>query len=213
MAEIDHLVVGASTLEEGSAFVLHHLGVAPALGGRHEGVGTHNLLLGLGPDCYLEVIAPDPDQPDPPEPRPFDLDDPATRMMLEAEPRLLAYVASTPALDAVVARLGPSHTGTIRAMRRGTLSWRMAFPPQHQDMGNLIPPLIQWDVARAADQLADSGVRLIGVEAEHRDANALRAALAERGLEEAVKVRFSPHARLVAHFRRPDGREVTLTNG
>ena len=146
MAEIDHIVLGARTLEEGAAFVERHLGVRPVAGGRHDGVGTHNMLLGLGNTCYLEIIAPDPAQPEPPHPRPFDLDDPAVRTMLEAEPALLAWVARTPALDAVVARLGP-RAGEVRAMKRGDLSWRMAFPPQRQDMDNLVPPLIQWEGA------------------------------------------------------------------
>ncbi|MFC7538541.1 VOC family protein [Siccirubricoccus deserti] len=143
MAEIDHIVLGARTLEEGAAFVVQHLGVKPKPGGRHEGFGTHNMLLGLGRGCYLEVIAPDPEQPAPAHPRPFDLDDPGLRMALEAEPRLIAWVARTPVLDAVVARLGP-RAGEVKSMSRGDLSWRMAFPPQRQDMDNLIPALIQW---------------------------------------------------------------------
>ena len=213
MAEIDHVVIGARSLEEGAAFLRAHLGVEPAPGGVHEGVGTHNLLLGLGPDCYLEVIAPDPGQPEPPHPRPFDLDDPSMRLMLEAEPRLIAWVARTPVLDAVVARLGASHAGEIRAMRRGELSWRMALPPQRQDMDNLIPALIQWDGgASAAQRLPDSGLRLRALEAEHPEADAVRQALAQRGLEEAVRLRRSPHARLVARLLRPDGTEVALSS-
>ncbi len=96
--------------------------------------------------------------------------------MLEAEPRLIAYVASTPALDAVVARLGASHAGEIKAMSRGNFAWRMAFPPQRQDMDNLIPPLIQWDGERAGRHIHDSGWRLAALEAEHPDAQALRGA-------------------------------------
>ncbi|MBW8268121.1 VOC family protein [Caldovatus aquaticus] len=213
MAEIDHIVVGARTLEEGAAWVEQHLGVRPEPGGAHEGVGTHNMLLGMGPECYLEVIAPDPGQPPPAHPRPFDLDDPSVRTRLESGPALLAYVARTTALDAVVARLGPSRIGEIRAMRRGDLSWRIAFPPQRQDLDNLIPPLIQWDGPRASERLRDSGCRLLAVEAEHPEADALRAALAALGLEEAVRVRRSPHARLLVHIRRPDGQEVTLSSG
>jgi hypothetical protein len=212
MAEIDHIVLGARTLEEGAAFLERHLGVRPAPGGRHEGVGTHNMLLGLGPSCYLEVMAADPAQPEPPHPRPFDLDDPATRTMLEAEPVLLAWVARTPALDAVVARLGP-RAGEVRAMSRGDLSWRLAMPPQRRDMDNLLPALIQWDGSNAAERLKDSGVRLLALEAEHPEAEAVRAALRERGLEEAMRVRQSPHARLVARLRRPDGAEVAITSG
>jgi hypothetical protein len=218
MAEVDHIVVGARTLEEGAAFIEAHLGARPLPGGRHEGIGTHNLLLGLGPECYLEVIAADPEQPTPAHPRPFDLDDPAVHMMLEAEPRLLAWVARTPVLDAVVARLGASHGGEIKAMRRGTLAWRMAFPPQRQDMGNIIPALIQWDpgpageTGGAAPRLADSGCRLLALEAEHPEVDAVREALRQRGLEEAVKLRRSPHARLLARLRRADGRDAVLAN-
>jgi len=212
MAEIDHIVIGARTLEDGARHIEELLGVKPTKGGAHPGVGTHNMLLGMGANCYLEIIAPDPAQPDPPHPRPFDLDDASLRTALEAEPRLIAYVASTPALDAVVARLGPSQAGEIREMSRGNLSWRMAFPPQRQDMDNLIPSLIQWKGDRAAKHLRDSGWRLASLEAEHPDANALRASLADRGLADAVKVRPSPHPRLVVRLRHRDGREVTLTS-
>jgi len=212
MAEIDHIVIGARTLEEGARYVEDLLGVKPTEGGAHPGVGTHNMLVGMGPDCYIEIIAPDPSQPEPAHPRPFDLDDPAVRTMLEAEPRLIAYVASTPALDAVVARLGPSHAGEIRRMSRGQLSWRMAFPPQRQDMDNLIPPLIQWEGERAARLIPDSGWRLTALEAEHPDLASLRAALEARGLADAVKLRLSPQPRLIAHLRHRDGREVTLTS-
>ena len=213
MAEIDHLVIGARTLAEGADYVAAHLGVRPGPGGTHEGIGTHNMLLGLGPDCYLEVIAPDPAQPQPPHPRPFDLDVPGVHMMLEAEPRLIAWVARTPTLDAVAARLGSGQAGEVRAWKRGELSWRMAMPPQRQDMSNLIPALIQWDDGRgAAPRLPDSGLRLAALEAEHPEVEAVRGALAQRGLEEAVRLRRSPHARLVARFRRADGTEVTLSS-
>jgi hypothetical protein len=211
MAEIDHIVLGARTLEEGAAFVAEHLGVAPKRGGQHPGFGTHNMLLGLGRGCYLEIIAVDPSQPQPAHPRPFDLDDPALRMAIEAEPRLIAWVARTPVLDAVVARLGP-RAGEVKAMKRGDLSWRMAFPPQRQDMDNLIPALIQWHGEGASSRLPDSHVRLLHLEAEHPEADAVRAALAERGLEDAVKLRRSPHARLVARLKRQDGVEVALSS-
>jgi hypothetical protein len=97
-------------------------------------------------------------------------------------------------------------------MRRGKLSWRMAFPPQRQDMGNLIPPLIQWDGPRAAAQIPDSGWRLTSLEAQHPDMDALRQAIAARGLEEAIKLRHSPSPRLIAHLRHGDGQEAVLAS-
>lgn len=214
MAEIDHIVIGARSLEEGARYVEELLGVKPSRGGAHPGAGTHNMLLGMGAACYIEVIAPDPAQPDPPHPRPFDLDDPATRMMLEAEPRLLGWVARTQALDAVVTRLGAHHAGAIRPWSRGDLSWRMAMPPQNQDMSNLIPSLIQWDDGQgAAPRLADKGIRLVALEAEHPDPDSVRHALAARGLDDALRLRRSPHLRLLARLTGADGREVVLASG
>jgi hypothetical protein len=117
-------------------------------------------------------------------------------------------------LDAVVTRLGTHHAGEIRAMRRGRLSWRLAAPPQNQDLSNLIPALIQWDDGKgAAPKLPDSGVRLLALEAELPEVDALRQALAARGLDEAVKLRRSPHTRLVARFARADGKDAVLASG
>lgn len=98
-------------------------------------------------------------------------------------------------------------------MSRGDLSWRMAFPPQRQDMDNLVPALIQWTGEGASARLPDSHVRLLALEAEHPDAEAVQGALAERGLETVLKLRRSPHARLLARFKRQDGTEVALSSG
>jgi hypothetical protein len=37
MAEIDHLVIGAATLEAGAAYLERHLGQHPVAGGAHPG--------------------------------------------------------------------------------------------------------------------------------------------------------------------------------
>lgn len=212
MAELDHIVVGARTLEEGAAYVEHHLGVAPQKGGVHEGAGTHNMLLGLGPHAYLEVIAPDPNQPEPPHPRLFDLDDPGVRTALEAGPVLVGWVARVTNMDALVARLGP-RGGELREMKRGDLHWRMAIPSARQDMDNLIPALIEWKGERASRRLRDSHLRIAAIEAEHPDSEALATALAERGLEDVLKPRRGMHPRLLVRLTKQDGSEVTLSSG
>ncbi|MFC7689317.1 VOC family protein [Paeniroseomonas aquatica] len=103
--------------------------------------------------------------------------------------------------------------GEVKSMTRGDLSWRMAFPPQRQDMNNLIPALIQWESDSASTRLPDSHVRLLALEAEHPEADAVRDGLAERGLETVLKLRQSPHARLLARLKRADGTEVALSSG
>jgi hypothetical protein len=98
-------------------------------------------------------------------------------------------------------------------MVRCDLHWRMAIPPQRQDMDNLIPALIEWKGERAGKRLRDSHFRLLDLEAEHSETEALRAALEERGLGEALKIKRGAHPRLIARLRGPDGAEVTLTSG
>jgi hypothetical protein len=59
-ARLDHITVVAPSLEAGAAYVEAALGVVPGAGRTHPGMATHNLLLALGPDVYLEVISADP---------------------------------------------------------------------------------------------------------------------------------------------------------
>lgn len=59
-ARIDHVILGVSSLEAGTADFAARTGVTPAVGGQHPGIGTQNALASLGGGTYLEILAPVP---------------------------------------------------------------------------------------------------------------------------------------------------------
>jgi glyoxalase-like protein len=168
---LDHLVVACRTLEAGRAWCEANFGVAPAPGGRHAMMGTHNLLLAIGsarfPKSYLELIAIDPDAPVPPRPRWFDLDDGALQAAIADTPRLVHWGARSDDIDATVAafRALGCDPGSIadaeRMTSRGLLRWRITLSEGgHRLHAGALPLWIQWGDEHPADTLPASGVAL-----------------------------------------------------
>ena len=59
---IDHVIYATRDLDEAAAKIKAELGVEAIAGGRHEGLGTHNMIVPLG-GGYLELLAVcDPDE-------------------------------------------------------------------------------------------------------------------------------------------------------
>ena len=161
MTELDHLVVAARTLEEGAAWIEEKLGAAPAAGGKHDLMGTHNVLLALGKRVYLEVIAVDPAAPAPSRPRWFALDTPEMQEKLEPGPAFIHWAVRTDSIEEAV-RDFPEEV-EILSLSRGEYRWRIGVPPDGRiPCGGECPTLIQWDGGlHPADRLPDSGCELI----------------------------------------------------
>lgn len=200
---LDHLVYAVSDLESGVSDLERRLGVRASPGGSHRGLGTRNALLALGPECYLEVIGPDPEQTAPPAPRPFGID------RLEAG-RLVAWAVKAADLERRVerARQAGYDPGEVRAMSRQRpdgvrLEWRLTLRSEPAGDG-LVPFLIDWGSTESPAQRAARGCRLINLHALHprvpHVATLLQALDVELALDPA------PAPELVAVLETPLGR-------
>ena len=205
-AQLDHLVLAATTLADGIEYIAEVTGAPPLPGGKHVAMGTHNALLRLGERVYLEIIAIDPDGAKPPRPRWFDLDDIALQSELTERPQLVAWVARTADIERSTAAC-PIPLGAITPMARGDYRWRITIPDNGKRPGEgIVPTLIQWDVPKhPADRLPASGVSIAQIAAAHADPASVRAALAALGLAEAVQVTYDRNTRLAAMLRTPRG--------
>jgi hypothetical protein len=99
-------------------------------------MATHNLLLALGADAYLEVISVDPAALPVQRPRWFGLD-----LVLPGTPaRLAAWVASTDA----IAKAATPELGEVESMRREHHTWEMTVTRDGSvPLGGAAPLLIQ----------------------------------------------------------------------
>jgi hypothetical protein len=194
---LDHLVIAATHLETGVAWLEDKLGVHLQPGGKHAFMGTHNRLLRLG-DAYLEVITVDPDASAPPRARWFGLDH-----FDDPQPRLIHWVARTDNLEqAVSTSLEP--LGEITDAARGDLRWQMTIPADgHLPGDGLVPTLIQWQGAHPVSRLKDSGCRLVSLEGMHPEPERIRAALEALGLN--LPVAHGERPRLRATISSPGG--------
>jgi len=203
---LDHLVYAARDLGRAVDELADRLGVRASVGGSHPGWGTRNQLLALGPDSYLEIIGPDPDQPEPVHPRPFGIDE------LEGA-RLVTWAAKAAELDERVERAAAQgvHLGPVRAMSRerpdgALLSWRLTVP-RTLPCGGVVPFLIDWGDTPSPALRAPGGCSLIRLSAEHPDPARVRNALA--AVDAEFPVLDGPSPRLIAELDTPRG-PVTL---
>ncbi len=212
-AAVDHLVVAAADLDAGADWLESHLGVPLSPGGRHATMGTHNRLLRLGPNLYLELIAIDPGAPRPPRPRWFGLDDPLMQERIAQRPRLIHWLARCKDIMAMAAA-SPAPLGDILGLARGDFRWRITVPGDGRLPGDgLVPSLIRWDSPRhPAESLPDRGCALMKLEGFHRKPGSIRNALAALGLADAMALYpADPDAPpgLVAWVKAPAGlREI-----
>jgi hypothetical protein len=200
---IDHLIYRAPDLAGAVADLEERLGVRARAGGQHIGLGTHNALLALGPQTYLEIIAPDPTQPAPSAPRPVGLDG-------VSRGGLVGWAIACHDIDAAVAeaRRRGYDPGEVASMQRATptgavLRWRLTLGVA---AGGLVPFLISWGDTEHPARSAPRGLILESFHLEHPDPASLAPLLNALGADAEMRPAAAPA--LIVRVSGPNGSTV-----
>lgn len=196
-SRFDHLVIAARSLEEGRTWLESRLGVPMQPGGEHETFGTHNAVLSLGPDAYLEVVAVNPAAAVPSRKRWFALDSQDMQDKLESGPHLIHWVAQ-------VESLTPG--AEILELSRGENRWRLTVSQDgSMPMYGVAPSLIHWLTPPPPTRLEDTGVRLVRLQLGTAHPDRLRSRLKTLEFSGDVEVYEAPQAELRAVLQTPAG--------
>jgi hypothetical protein len=203
MHVVDHLVYATPDLARGVDELAQLLGVRATPGGQHPGLGTRNALIALGPDSYIEIVAPDPEQPAPSTPRWFGIDD-------LTHSKLVTWAAKGTDLEELHATavrngipLGAAARGGRRRPDGIELSWQVTNPRASVADG-IVPFFIDWGQSPHPAQSAAKGATLLSLSAEHPDAVDVQRMLQQLRLP--LTVEPATRAALVATIDCPRGR-------
>ena len=197
----DHLVWGTADLSTGMDYLEQQTGIRPQYGGSHPGKGTHNALLRLGGHQYLEILAPDPGQPD---------HNPWMGMGGLQSPALIRWAVGTKDIaDCVRIWVGEDLTpGKLSPGKRklpdgSMLKWTLSDPDANTD-NILIPFLIDWHGGPHPASGLPEGCWLSELTGIHPQATEISALL--QSVDISLRVVHGSDICLKAYIEGPKGR-------
>lgn len=201
LSRVDHLVYATPDLNQGIREIEELLGVRATPGGQHQGIGTRNALVALGPSTYLEIFAPDPDQLAPKGPRPYGIDN-------LKQSKLVAWFANGSNLKEFRNKavrnnvpLGEIISGDRKRPDGILLTWQFTHPAISLADG-IVPSFIDWGTSPHPAESAAKGATLVAVRAEHPNPETARRMLKQ--LELDLRVSSGPAVKIIATI---DGRK------
>ena len=202
LSQIDHLVYACANLEAGIAEIEQLTGAKVQPGGVHQGRGSHNALLSLGANCYLEIIAPDPSQSNVARPLWMGLDQlkesRLTRWCVKSsELNLLQQKTNALSLD-----IGTIQKGQRSLPNGDQLNWQLSDPKACAYDG-LIPFFIDWQNSPHPASQLPAACELIAVEAQHPEGDLVASILQKIDLN--LNIKSGTEVKLTAHIQTPKG--------
>lgn len=201
---IDHLVFAVADLNEGIAQLEALTGVRAQFGGAHPGQGSHNAVMALGPRAYLEILAPDPAQPNP---RSL----PSLGLSETRRSRMVGWALVAPDLEGLIASAGAKGFPMVGPTPGGRqrpdgyqLSWRIGALADPRIGGGLAPFFIDWGTTEHPTVGSPKGARLVSLRAQYPDKQSMQAVL--DALDIPLMIEAGAEPALIAVLDTPRGR-------
>ena len=161
MHKLDHVVIAANNLDEGTSYVENKLNVKLSNIGYHRDMGTHNRVVKISKSVYLEVISIDPNCGHLNSKRWFNLDSLKLQSQLRKSPQVIGYV-----IENVDIKILKYYEPFFKASR-GEYKWKFAMPATNANiladqthLNGIIPSLINWESEKPINKMQDNHLNL-----------------------------------------------------
>ncbi|WP_191602121.1 VOC family protein [Marinomonas algicola] len=207
--KIDHIVIGADTLEQGMESLHKTLGVTLPKASKHDAMGTHNCVAPVGNESFIEILSIDPEAPTPNRARWFNMDNPEVQAQFKKQPMAYHWVVGTNDLDAVIAN-SPIEMGEIVTFTRGERSWRLNIPKDGSlAEAGLIPTFIEWSPgAHPSTNMSDLGLTLKTVILTHPDPEKLHHLLDALGVDHLATIEKGEQPSIAFQIQNQSGTQT-----
>ena len=165
MHKLDHIVFGALTLDEGTELVESTLQAKLSDIGYHRDMGTHNRVIRISENVYLEVVSLDPQNRILKKRKWFNLDNSYLLNKLKKTPQIIGYVIENK--DPNIFK----YYDPFFEASRDNYKWQFAMPTYKNsiidseiiNMG-IIPSLISWKSKKPIYKMKKNQFELISLE-------------------------------------------------
>eukprot|EP00811_Abedinium_folium_P003887 NODE_13576_length_1158_cov_4.934045.p1 GENE.NODE_13576_length_1158_cov_4.934045~~NODE_13576_length_1158_cov_4.934045.p1 ORF type:complete len:280 (+),score=57.61 NODE_13576_length_1158_cov_4.934045:142-981(+) len=228
LLKLDHIVYEVESVQSACDVFEQITGIRPRYGSKHDALGLHNAIVGLGEGRYIEFLAKSPVEILNAQQR-ESTPTPVTVLGIDGErPRLATWCCSTEdvGISGLVAELTKlpvrqTFPAEITVQNRdlrggGHLTWRIAAdrhrecPGGDMPLGGILPFLIDW--MRGADcrpgVVAPKGCELVALKATHPDVAQTCSLLRLMRADHLITVDHGPRPRLSAVIQHPGGQLV-----
>ena len=167
MHRLDHIVLGASSLDEGTKFLEKLLDLELSDIGYHKNMGTHNRVVKISKHIYLELIAIDPNSKKLKHKRWFNLDNPILQKKLRKSPQIIGFVIENQGEQIL------NYYNPFFQVSRNNYTWDFAMPNLNNNLisddlleKGIMPSLINWKSKKPISNMKDNKLELEKIEIE-----------------------------------------------